>query len=196
MIIFAHRFDGFQRRFSTPSMSKPMRTRPKRQRARDSQLHTYQGNHHHQPQSFTTADHTTADDRFASIFPADLYRSRESHPPTHDSPSRESALSFARSLVSHDVRTPIDRTISRQSTVHRRRNGSSSFNPFAAESLLSVTVCTIDRGLGLPEAVSRHSLVIARSYSAGHLQNRNDSDVRKTDAKLSTYLYIIQYRIC
>lgn len=35
-ITFSYLFDGFQRRFSTPSMSKPTRTGPKRQRASDS----------------------------------------------------------------------------------------------------------------------------------------------------------------
>lgn len=36
--MFIYLFDGFQRRFSTPSMSKPMRMRPKRQRISDLQL--------------------------------------------------------------------------------------------------------------------------------------------------------------
>lgn len=96
MITFAYLFDGFQRRFSTPSMSGPTRTGggPGAPTGLSSLLAaTYRA----PPQTRIHNRGTTqSPNDLVDLYPDDLRpAARESHPPAaHDSPSRERAREF------------------------------------------------------------------------------------------------------
>lgn len=125
--MFTYLFDGFQRRFSTPSMSKPTKTTPKRQRASDSQLrikHHYQ--HYNRPPPESHNHRTTS-----SIFPEGflLSAAHESHHDLH----RMRVPFSTRGLQSFTSRWSINFPM----IDARRLDGSSSLNLFTES--LSVT---------------------------------------------------------
>lgn len=129
MITFTYLFDGFQRRFSTPSMSKPTRMRPKRRRISDLQLRF---NHQHHNRSLPDSHNH----RIISSISREISVSiaHESH---HDlSRTREFFLSravsgFLRYEISIDFATIGG---------HRLNRYSSSFNPFVESLSIAVRI--------------------------------------------------------
>lgn len=112
--MFTYLFDGFQRRFSTPSMSKPTKMRPKRQIG-------LRIKHHHQhyngplPKSQQPPDQLRRSSRGIFLSPAheshhDLYRTR---------------------VLPRVIFSLLRWSINFSMIDARRLGGSSSFNPFA-----------------------------------------------------------------